>query len=43
MKILIATDAWHPQINGVVRTLMAVEKAAGALGATFVFIRKSVV
>lgn len=38
MKILIATDAWHPQINGVVRTLMAVEMAAGALGATFVFI-----
>lgn len=38
MKILIATDAWYPQINGVVRTLMAVEKAAGALGATFVFI-----
>ena len=21
MKILIITDAWHPQINGVVRTL----------------------
>ena len=23
MKILIVTDAWHPQINGVVRTLDA--------------------
>jgi len=21
MKILVATDAWHPQVNGVVRTL----------------------
>jgi glycosyltransferase involved in cell wall biosynthesis len=38
MNILIATDAWHPQINGVVRTLTAVEKAADALGATFSFI-----
>ena len=24
MKILIASDAWHPQVNGVVRTLEAV-------------------
>ena len=23
MKILIATDAWEPQVNGVVRTLQA--------------------
>ena len=21
MRVLIATDAWHPQVNGVVRTL----------------------
>ena len=21
MKLLLATDAWHPQVNGVVRTL----------------------
>ncbi len=21
MKILIVSDAWHPQVNGVVRTL----------------------
>ena len=24
MRILIATDAWYPQVNGVVRTLNAV-------------------
>jgi glycosyltransferase involved in cell wall biosynthesis len=23
MRLLIATDAWHPQVNGVVRTLMS--------------------
>ncbi len=28
MRILIATDAWHPQINGVVRVL---ETTAGLL------------
>jgi glycosyltransferase involved in cell wall biosynthesis len=38
MRILIATDAWEPQINGVVRTLTAVEKAARGLGAIFTFI-----
>jgi glycosyltransferase involved in cell wall biosynthesis len=38
MHILVATDAWHPQINGVLRTLTAVEKAAGKLGARFTFI-----
>jgi glycosyltransferase involved in cell wall biosynthesis len=27
MKVLIATDAWHPQINGVVRTLDALAEA----------------
>ena len=21
MRVLVATDAWHPQINGVVRSL----------------------
>ena len=26
MKILIATDAWHPQVNGVVRTLTSLAK-----------------
>jgi len=38
MRILIATDAWHPQVNGVVRTLSAVENAASRMGARFSFI-----
>ncbi|MFL5334474.1 MAG: glycosyltransferase family 1 protein, partial [Geminicoccaceae bacterium] len=32
MRILIASDAWHPQINGVVRTLNAVVDELRALG-----------
>jgi glycosyltransferase involved in cell wall biosynthesis len=32
MKILIVTDAWAPQINGVVRTLQTVGDTIGALG-----------
>ncbi|MGQ0681306.1 glycosyltransferase family 4 protein [Bradyrhizobium sp.] len=32
MKILIATDAWHPQVNGVVRTLVMMAEAAKGLG-----------
>ena len=28
MRILVATDAWHPQVNGVVRTLTMVAQAA---------------
>jgi len=32
MRILIATDAWHPQVNGVVRTLMMTAEAAKTLG-----------
>jgi len=32
MKVLIATDAWRPQVNGVVRTLGALARAAGKLG-----------
>jgi glycosyltransferase involved in cell wall biosynthesis len=31
MRVLIATDAWHPQVNGVVRTLTSLAKAARAL------------
>ena len=31
MRILIATDAWHPQVNGVVRTLTMMARAAQAL------------
>ena len=32
MKILVVTDAWHPQVNGVVRTLGHVAREARALG-----------
>ena len=32
MRILVATDAWHPQVNGVVRTLTMMASAAKALG-----------
>lgn len=32
MRILIATDAWHPQINGVVRVLATTARELGALG-----------
>ena len=38
MRILIATDAWHPQVNGVVRTLTMVADAAKSLGAEIVFL-----
>jgi glycosyltransferase involved in cell wall biosynthesis len=32
MRILIATDAWHPQVNGVVRTLTSLARSASSLG-----------
>ena len=32
MRILIATDAWHPQVNGVVRTYERLTEQLGALG-----------
>lgn len=32
MRILVATDAWHPQVNGVVRTLTMTAQAAALLG-----------
>jgi glycosyltransferase involved in cell wall biosynthesis len=38
VRIVIATDAWHPQINGVVRTLTALAQNVRALGATIDFI-----
>jgi glycosyltransferase involved in cell wall biosynthesis len=38
MKILIVTDAWHPQVNGVVRTLSQMGKEAPALGAEVQFL-----
>ena len=38
MKILIATDAWHPQVNGVVRTLTSLARSASALDADIGFL-----
>jgi 1,2-diacylglycerol 3-alpha-glucosyltransferase/glucuronosyltransferase len=32
MRVLIATDAWHPQVNGVVRTLTSLAASARRLG-----------
>ena len=38
MRILIATDAWHPQVNGVVRTLTSLARSAAVLGAEINFL-----
>src|SRR3954451_25174613 len=38
MRILVATDAWHPQVNGVVRTLTMVAEAATVHGVDFHFL-----
>ena len=38
MHILIATDAWHPQVNGVVRTLTSLQQSARRLGAIITFL-----
>jgi glycosyltransferase involved in cell wall biosynthesis len=38
MKVLVATDAWHPQVNGVVRTLGSLARAASKLGAAIEFL-----
>ncbi|HEX3116258.1 MAG TPA: glycosyltransferase family 1 protein [Bradyrhizobium sp.] len=38
MRILVATDAWHPQVNGVVRTLAMMAQAARALGVEVSFL-----
>jgi glycosyltransferase involved in cell wall biosynthesis len=38
MKILVATDAWHPQVNGVVRTLNHVAREARALDTDLEFL-----
>ena len=32
VKILIISDAWHPQVNGVVRTLESTAKELARLG-----------
>jgi len=38
MKIMVATDAWHPQVNGVVRTLSHVAREASVFGADVEFL-----
>ena len=38
MKILVGTDAWHPQVNGVVRTLGHVSREARAFGCELEFL-----
>jgi glycosyltransferase involved in cell wall biosynthesis len=38
MRILVATDAWEPQVNGVVRTLRTVGRELSALGHAVEFV-----
>src|SRR5437868_4987038 len=38
MPILIATDAWHPQVNGVVRTLTSLANSAFGLSEEILFL-----
>lgn len=38
MRVLVATDAWHPQVNGVVRTLTTLAATAPRLGAEISFL-----
>src|ERR1043165_7242263 len=38
MRVLIATDAWHPQVNGVVRTLTSLAEGAKSLGVSIAFL-----
>ena len=38
MRVLIATDAWHPQVNGVVRTLTSLARTAKGLGVNIQFL-----
>jgi glycosyltransferase involved in cell wall biosynthesis len=38
MKVLVATDAWHPQVNGVVRTLGSLARASSKLGVAIEFL-----
>ena len=41
MKILVVTDAWHPQVNGVVRTLGHMAREARKLGTEIEFLAPS--
>jgi glycosyltransferase involved in cell wall biosynthesis len=38
MRVLVATDAWQPQVNGVVRTLTSLARSARKLGVTIDFL-----
>src|SRR5437667_11329994 len=38
MRVLVATDAWHPQVNGVVRTLTSLAHSARLLGRAIDFL-----
>lgn len=38
MRLLIASDAWHPQVNGVVRSLDQTARALGPLGVAVEFL-----
>ena len=38
MRVLVATDAWHPQVNGVVRTLSSLAQSARRLGVEIEFL-----
>jgi glycosyltransferase involved in cell wall biosynthesis len=38
MRILIATDAWRPQVNGVVRTLISLARSTPGLGVEIDFL-----
>jgi len=38
IHVLVATDAWHPQVNGVVQTLSEIARAAEPLGANLRFL-----
>lgn len=38
MRILISTDAWHPQVNGVVRTYTQIQAEAATLGVEIVLL-----
>ena len=38
MRVLVATDTWHPHINGVVHTLGELARAATSFGAAIAFL-----
>jgi glycosyltransferase involved in cell wall biosynthesis len=38
MRVLVATDAWRPQVNGVVRTLTSLARSAKGLGVSIEFL-----